>query len=150
MKYLAIPLMLCITGWCNAQSSDFESERRRRAEADSRAAEAAAAAEAERRRRWEWQREQDQPRLQYPILRFPEDGSLFAQAEALEREGRGAEAVNLYVRAARGGSGKAAKRLGWIYDKGIAGVARDYRESLKWYNLARSLGEAVPLKKDQQ
>ena len=42
---------------------------------------------------------------------------------------------------------KAAKRLGEIYDKGIAGVSRDYAESLKWYNAARVLGEEVPLAK---
>jgi TPR repeat protein len=70
--------------------------------------------------------------------------SLYEQAEALEREGKGPEAVRMYLRAARAGSGKAAKRLGEIYDKGIAGVARDYAESLKWLNAARVLGEDVP------
>src|SRR5688572_14570199 len=37
--------------------------------------------------------------------------ALFEQAAALEHEGQGAEAVKLYVRAARAGSAKAAKRL---------------------------------------
>jgi TPR repeat protein len=55
--------------------------------------------------------------------------------------------VKLYVRAARSGNGRAAKRLGEIYDKGIAGVSRDYPQSLKWYNAARVLGEQVPLAK---
>jgi TPR repeat protein len=67
--------------------------------------------------------------------------TLLLQAEALELEARGSEAVQFYVRAARSGSGKAAKRLGEIYDKGIPGVSRDYAESLKWYNTARALGE---------
>ena len=47
------------------------------------------------------------------------------------------------------GNGKAAKRLGDIYDKGLAGVSRDYAESLKWYNAARVLGEDVPMAKSR-
>ncbi len=75
--------------------------------------------------------------------------ALFEQAAALESQGKGGEAVKVYVRAARSGSGKAAKRLGEIYDKGIAGVSRDYAESLKWYNAARVLGEDVPMAKSR-
>jgi TPR repeat protein len=67
------------------------------------------------------------------------------EARALEAAGSGAEAVKLYARAARNGNGKAAVRLGEIYDKGIPGVAPDYAESLKWYNLGRVLGEDVPM-----
>jgi eukaryotic-like serine/threonine-protein kinase len=70
---------------------------------------------------------------------------LVQQAAALEADGNGKEAVKLYTRAARSGNGKAAKRLGEIYDKGLAGIPRDYAESLKWYNAARVLGEDVPL-----
>jgi hypothetical protein len=72
---------------------------------------------------------------------------LFRQAQDLEEQGKGHEAVKVYVRAARAGSGKAAKRLGEIYDQGLAGVERNYTESLKWYNAARVLGEDVPLGK---
>jgi TPR repeat protein len=71
------------------------------------------------------------------------------QASGLEQQGKGNEAVKVYVRAARSGNGKAAKRLGEIYDKGIAGVSRDYAESLKWYNAARVLGEEVPMAKSR-
>jgi serine/threonine-protein kinase len=71
--------------------------------------------------------------------------SLLQQAAALEAEGNGKEAVKAYTRAARSGNGKAAKRLGEIYDKGLLGIPRDYAESLKWYNAARVLGEDVPL-----
>jgi eukaryotic-like serine/threonine-protein kinase len=71
--------------------------------------------------------------------------ALLKQAEALESQGNGRDAVKLYTRAARSGNGKAAKRLGEIYDKGLAGIPRDYAESLKWYNAARVLGEDVPL-----
>ena len=75
--------------------------------------------------------------------------ALFDQASALEQEGKGNDAVKLYVRSARSGNGKAAKRLGEIYDKGLAGVSRDYAESLKWYNAARVLGEEVPMAKSR-
>jgi serine/threonine-protein kinase len=73
--------------------------------------------------------------------------ALFEQAAALEQQGKGNDAVKLYVRSARSGNGKAAKRLGDIFDKGLAGVSRDYAESLKWYNAARVLGEEVRLQK---
>ena len=79
----------------------------------------------------------------------PGGAALFQQAAALEQQGKGNDAVKLYVRAARSGNGKAAKRLGDIYDKGLAGVSRDYAESLKWYNAARVLGEEVPLQKSR-
>ncbi|HEX2334470.1 MAG TPA: protein kinase [Burkholderiales bacterium] len=78
----------------------------------------------------------------------PGGQGLFDQAMALEQQGKGGDAVKLYVRAARSGNGKAAKRLGQIYDKGIAGVSRDYAESLKWYNAAHVLGEEVPLARE--
>ena len=75
----------------------------------------------------------------------PSSDALLKQAEALEQQGNGKEAVKVYTRAARSGNGKAAKRLGEIYDKGLVGIPRDYAESLKWYNAARVLGEDVPL-----
>src|SRR5688572_17256152 len=85
-----------------------------------------------------------------PAAGAPAGGeALFEQAAALERDGKGGDAVKVYVRAARAGNGKAAKRLGDIYDKGIAGVSRDYAESLKWYNAARVLGEEVPMAKSR-
>lgn len=71
--------------------------------------------------------------------------SLYEEALTLETRGRGPDAVRVYVRAARSGNGMAALRLGEIYDAGIAGVSRDYAESLKWYNAARVLGEDLPL-----
>jgi len=71
--------------------------------------------------------------------------SLYARAQELEAEGNGREAVRAYTTAARSGSGKAALRLGEIYDKGLIGVSRDYAQSLKWYNAARVLGEETPV-----
>lgn len=85
-----------------------------------------------------------------PSVSVPPPGTgsgLLEQAQALEREGKGPQAVRAYVRAARGGSGAAAKRLGEIYDQGIEGVSRDHAESLKWFNAARVLGEDVPTRK---
>jgi len=67
--------------------------------------------------------------------------SLFEQAIALDRQGDATEAVRLYLRAARSGSGLAARRLGEIYGTGANGVERDYVLSLKWRNAARVLAE---------
>ena len=75
--------------------------------------------------------------------------ALFSQAAALEQEGKGRDAVKMYTQAARSGNGKAAKRLGEIFDKGLVGIQRDYAESLKWYNAARVLGEDVPMAKSR-
>jgi serine/threonine-protein kinase len=69
--------------------------------------------------------------------------TLYQQALALEQSGKAPEAIRIYRRAARAGSGKAAKRLGEIYDRGVPGVSRDYAESLQWYETARQLGETV-------
>ena len=68
---------------------------------------------------------------------------LYQQALSMENGGDVKGAIRVYRRAARAGSGKAAKRLGEIYDKGVAGVSRDYAESLQWYETARQLGETV-------
>jgi TPR repeat protein len=71
----------------------------------------------------------------------------FEQAHALERDGNGWEAVELYKTAARGGNAPAMVRLGQVYEHGLLGRQRDYAEALKWYNAARMLGAEVPLKK---
>jgi len=68
---------------------------------------------------------------------------LYQQALAMENGGDAASAIRIYRRAARAGSGKAAARLGEIYDRGVPGVSRDYAESLQWYETARQLGEKV-------
>jgi len=68
---------------------------------------------------------------------------LYQQALAMENGGNAKEAIRVYRRAARAGSGPAAKRLGEIFDKGVAGVPRDYAESLQWYETARQLGEKI-------
>jgi len=72
-----------------------------------------------------------------------ENEILYQQARSLEDGGKAADAIRIYRRAARAGSGAAAKRLGEIYDKGIPGVTRDYAESLQWYETARQLGEKI-------
>ncbi|MFL9866913.1 protein kinase [Paraburkholderia fungorum] len=69
---------------------------------------------------------------------------LLAQAAKLQGEGKLNDAVRLYKRAARGGSGQAAKQLGDIYGNGAGDVPRDYAESIRWYNVARTAGVDVP------
>ena len=66
--------------------------------------------------------------------------ALLKQAEQAEAQGDGRAAVKAYIGAARGGSAQAAWRLGEIYDKGLLGISRDYAESFKWFNHARTLG----------
>lgn len=76
-----------------------------------------------------------------PSRSNPGGAGLFSQAQALEGEGKNAEAVRIYIRAARTGSGAAAKRLAQIYEKGIDGVPPDKAEMLKWRNVEQVLGE---------
>jgi len=77
-------------------------------------------------------------------------GGAFQTAAALEEKGDGKGAVKAYITAARGGNCEAAKRLGDIFDKGLIGVSRDYAESLRWYNFARTLGTCeVPIAKSR-
>ena len=131
-----------------AERAAMAAERQRlaaeKAAAEKAAADARAAAEKAAAERAAAEKAQQQvASLQSPAAASSD--ALLKQAETLEGKGNGKEAVKLYVRAARSGNGKAAKRLGEIYDKGLAGIPRDYAESLKWYNAARVLGEDVPL-----
>jgi serine/threonine-protein kinase len=70
--------------------------------------------------------------------------ALYQKAQSMEASDPSG-AIRIYRRAARDGSGKAAKRLGELFDKGAPGVTRDYQESLSWYSKARELGETVEL-----
>jgi serine/threonine-protein kinase len=64
----------------------------------------------------------------------------FQLAQNLEADGKGREAVRVYVSAAKAGNCEAARRLGQIYEKGIRDVQHDYQESLSWYRQAEKLG----------
>jgi hypothetical protein len=83
------------------------------------------------------------PSAAAPATAATDAGTLYEQALAMEQGGNAKDAVRIYRRAARAGSGKAAKRLGEIFDRGAEGVSRDYAESLQWYETARQLGEPV-------
>jgi serine/threonine-protein kinase len=121
---------------------------RAKAEADRQIAEARAAAERAKAEADRIAREAAAKAAQTQVAAAPSSGdTLFAQAAALEQQGKGNEAVRAYRNAVRAGSGEAAKRLGDIYNKGIAGVAPDYAESLKWYTTARAMGVDVQLQK---
>jgi serine/threonine-protein kinase len=80
-----------------------------------------------------------------PLSKAAEAEILYQQAQQMESSGKASQAIRVYRRAARAGNGKAAKRLGEIYDKGVPGVSRDYAESLQWYETARQLGETIEL-----
>ncbi len=135
-----------------------EAERQAKAEADRQAAAQNAAAEraaaeqraaAERAAQTKAAAEKTQVASAAPATTAapaaPAGGAdaLYKQAAALESEGKIAEAVRVYIQAARVGSGPAAKKLGDIYGKGAPGVSLDYAESLKWYTLARARGVDV-------
>ena len=62
---------------------------------------------------------------------------LYQQGLALEHNGKAADAIRIYRRAARAGHEKSARRLGEIFDKGAPGVPRDYAESIFWYKKAQ-------------
>ena len=76
-------------------------------------------------------------------LLAPEEADSLARRALAHLRGKVVDAIRIYRRAARAGSGKAAKRLGDIFERGMPGVSRDYAESLQWYETARQLGETV-------
>ena len=129
-----------------AASEARAAAERAKAEADKQIAEARAATE---RARAEAEKAREAAaKASTTVAAAPSSGdALFQQAAALEQQGKGNEAVRAYRSAVRAGSGEAAKRLGDIYNKGIAGVAPDYAESLKWYTTARAMGVDVQLQK---
>ncbi len=121
-----------------------------KAQAERAIAEAKAAAEKAAAERVAAEKAAAEAKARAQVAVAPSSGdTLFSQAASLEQEGKGRDAVKMYTQAARSGSGKAAKRLGEIYDKGLVGISRDYAESLKWYNAARVLGEDVPMAKSR-
>ena len=73
----------------------------------------------------------------------PAQQSAYEEAMALERAGDMKAAAKAYVRAARGGDARAARRLSDIYAKGADGIQADPAESRKWDNAARTLGERM-------
>jgi hypothetical protein len=79
--------------------------------------------------------------------------SMLQRAIALEREGKTAEAARLFRQVTREGrgeaAGQAAKRYGDMLQKGVPGVARDYGEALRYYEIARLNGVDVPIAKSR-
>jgi TPR repeat protein len=69
----------------------------------------------------------------------PEGPILFKQGQEMERAGNAKDAVRVYRRAARQGSGPAAKRLGDIFSCGLPGVPPDHADAIGWYDAARKL-----------
>ena len=140
---LPLSLLLAVQPALAQQAAPMEQERRATEEAR-RALEEAQREEARREPRVYREPYRGEPgRLDLPGHRqrsseLEARNTEHARAEALEREGKGAEAVEAYKRAARAGNAKAAKRLSEIYDKGIEGVAPDRNESLRWRNAARA------------
>jgi serine/threonine-protein kinase len=77
--------------------------------------------------------------------------TMLQRAIALEKDGKTAEAGRLFRQITREGkgeaAGQAAKRYGDMLQKGVPGVARDYGEALRYYEIARLNGVEVPVQK---
>ena len=67
-----------------------------------------------------------------------------AEGLALQRSGNEKAAFVAFLDAAEHGNPAAQRRLGEIYDPGNSAVARDYTESVRWYQQARENGEDLP------
>ena len=67
-----------------------------------------------------------------------------AQGLLLEQRGDEKGAFTAFLDAAEDGHAPAQRRLGEIYDSGNSAVKRDYKESIRWYERARSGGERIP------
>ncbi|HLX79050.1 MAG TPA: hypothetical protein VKS43_00545 [Burkholderiales bacterium] len=63
---------------------------------------------------------------------------------AMERRGDEQGAFVAFLEAAEEGYPPAQRRLGEIYDSGNSAVARNYSESIRWYEKAREGGEEIP------
>ncbi len=77
--------------------------------------------------------------------------TMLQRAITLEKDGKTAEAGRLFRQITREGkgeaAGQAAKRYGDMLQKGVPGVARDYGEALRYYEIARLNGVDVPVQK---
>ncbi|HWI36010.1 MAG TPA: protein kinase [Burkholderiales bacterium] len=131
-----------------AERAALEAEKQRIAAEKLAAEKAAAEAEA---KRLAAEKAAEKAKLASAAPAAPAGGAAqYHNAVSFEEKGDGKAAVKAYIGAARGGSCEAAKRLGDIFDKGLIGVSRDYAESLKWYNFARTLGTCeVPVAKSR-
>jgi TPR repeat protein len=70
---------------------------------------------------------------------------LYHQASEAEREGNHMIALRLYRIGAQEGDGRAAFRMGEIYELGLLGIPRDDAQAFRWYNAARVLGYTASL-----
>lgn len=85
------------------------------------------------------------PQKPPPVPAGKEDAARrFQEAQAMERSGNHKGALEAYLVSAEAGYGPAQRRLGEIYDKGSPAAARDYQQSLRWYEKARSQGVDIP------
>jgi TPR repeat protein len=71
--------------------------------------------------------------------------SLYHQAVEAEREGSKKRASRLYRIGAQEGDGRAAFRMGEIYELGLLDLPPDPAQAARWYNAARALGYSPSL-----
>ena len=77
------------------------------------------------------------------IADHPGDGAaVFLLGRVLDGAGRESEALAQYRKAVELGNAGAMNNLGWMYENGQGGLAKDEAEAAKWYRKAADLGHA--------
>jgi hypothetical protein len=81
------------------------------------------------------------PACEAATARWPQEARFAAQyGRALEKAGRGVEAVPWYRKAANQGDAAAQNNLGVMYENGRGGLAKDEVEAVRWYRKAADQG----------
>ncbi len=65
-----------------------------------------------------------------------------SKAKSLYDSGKHREALELYLRLAKGGNVECQAFVGWMYSKGARGVEQDYHRAREWLSQAAQSGEA--------
>ncbi len=71
-----------------------------------------------------------------------DDTASAADAKRLYDSGKHREALELYLRLAKGGNVECQAFVGWMYAKGARGVEQDYERAREWLSQAAQSGEA--------
>lgn len=71
-----------------------------------------------------------------------DDTASAADAKRLYDSGKHREALELYLRLAKGGNVECQAFVGWMYAKGARGVEQDYQRAREWLSQAAQSGEA--------
>lgn len=65
---------------------------------------------------------------------------LFEEGDALCDAKKYTQAMITWKKAVAEGSGRAASRIGYLYELGAKGIEQNYENAIKWYNTAKDMG----------